>query len=116
MKKESVDIVVDVAGSSNYAFDNNAFLIKEIDPIVAREAILLSGLLMFDNYTTDSQISKDRRWLFNRETVVDAIVDLGYRIETAKETDRATDGGIFENFFMPGEKIYSLLVTAKRWG
>jgi DNA-binding transcriptional MerR regulator/SAM-dependent methyltransferase len=116
LKKETVDIVVDVAGSSNYAFDNNAFLIREIDSIVSKEATLLSGLLMFDNFTSDSQIKQDRRWLFTQASVVRSIEELGYRLESVKETDRVTEGGIYENFFMPGEKIYSLLVTAKRWG
>ena len=116
LKKNCADIVIDVAGSSNYAFDNDTFLLREIDPLVSREATLLSGMLMFDNFSENSQIPKSRRELFIKPSIVKKVEALGYKIESMSETDRVSEGGIYEDFFVQGEKIFTLLIKAKRWG
>jgi len=114
IKKKSVDVLVDVSGTSNYSFEHEEFLLKLIDNYVKENSFLLGSYILFKNFVPNSLIKEKYRKNFYIKTVKDNIKDLNYSVATDRVSGYVEKGGRFENFFGDGEKVYSYYILGKR--
>lgn len=115
LKENVADIVIDYAGTTNYAFENEDFLLKSIDRYFKRDVLLLFVSIMFEKYGIESMIDEKYRHNFNEAFARSEIIDLGYGILSEKSSDSTNEASEkYENFFKRDEKVYVYRAHAKR--
>lgn len=110
----SVDIVIDYSGTSNYSFEHEEFLLREVDSLFKLDCYLLGSFIAFKNFSPKSKIEAKFRDNFISKKIKENINTLNYipiEERTSKYIDR---GGKYENFFVQGEEIYSYSFFGKR--
>jgi len=113
---ESADIIFDFSGTSNYSFDNTEFLLKAIDPIAKRNAYLAGSYIAFKNFSPASIVGEAFRKNFVLDNIKKGIAGLGYQMINESTSDYLTSGGVYENYFVEGEKVFSYQFLGKRQG
>ncbi|MEH7107847.1 MerR family transcriptional regulator [Bacillus sp. JJ1764] len=113
---QTVDILIDSSGTSNYSFKHEAFLLREVDHLIKREGYLLGSYLTFKNFSPKSKIASEYRDHFMVNKIRKKIAELGYETLDERLSEPIDRGGRFEDFFVQGEEIYSYLFFGKRWG
>lgn len=114
IKQRSVDIVLDISGTSNYSFEHEEFLLGLIDSYVKDKALLLGTYITFKNFTSNSLIEKKTRKNFIMKDIKDNIAKLRYEMIEEQVSDYTEKGGRYENYFVEGEKVYSYSFFGKR--
>ncbi|MDD7795259.1 MerR family transcriptional regulator [Clostridium sp. 'White wine YQ'] len=114
IKNKSVDIVMDISGTSNFSFENREFLLALIDNKVKEQSRLIGSYILFKNFVADSFVDKNFRINFILEEVKKNLNKLGYKLETERVSDYVEEGGPFENYFKKGEKVYTYNYYGKR--
>ncbi|PFO08043.1 methyltransferase [Bacillus sp. AFS076308] len=109
-----VDMVVDHTGTSNYSFEHEAFLLDEVDSLVKPDGYLLGSYLVFKNFSHKSKIEARNRDNFTINTIRKNISHLKYKAQDERISEPINKGGKFEDFFVPGEEIYSYSFFGKR--
>ncbi len=97
LKEKSVDVVMDMSGSSNRAFDSPDFLLKEICPVFKKTARLYGLYIMADGID-GREIPQTHHYLFQKEPIKEAIQNLGFDIKYETETDKTSEGGPHESY------------------
>jgi hypothetical protein len=110
----TVDMVVDHTGTSNYSFEHEAFLLDEVDSLVKPDGYLVGSYLVFKNFSPKSKIEARYRKNFTIKTIKENIGHLKYKALDERISEPIDKGGRFEDFFVPGEEIYSYLLFGKR--
>ena len=113
LKGQSVDLLIDATGSTNYAFDNAEFLLDSIMPLLKMGSKIFGHYIIFHNFKTNTLIPKESRKWFTKEKVADHLSELGFIVEIEFETSPISQGGPKESFFIPGEKINNYLIVGK---
>lgn len=116
LEKESIDYVMDYSGTSNYSFGHTHFLLDKIDPYVKREVNLIGTYILFKNFKSNSKIDKKYQNNFSIGYVQEKIKALGYHRIDDKLSGQLDKGGIYEDYFVEGEKVYDYLFYGKRLG
>ncbi|MGG2092140.1 MerR family transcriptional regulator [Bacillus sp. S13(2024)] len=114
IQEYSVDIVIDHSGTSNYSFEHEEFLLREVVSLFKSDCYLLGSFIAFKNFSTKSKIEARFRDNFIARKIKENINSLEYiplEERTSKYIDR---GGKYENFFVQGEEIYSYSFFGKR--
>lgn len=114
IKDKSVDILVDISGTSNYSFDNEEFLLKQIDKYIRVNANIIGSYILFKNFAYNSFIEDKYRKNFILKHVKEEIAALSYNILEDSMSSYIDKGGKYESYFKDGEKIYSYLMIGKR--
>ncbi|MEH7417265.1 methyltransferase domain-containing protein [Neobacillus drentensis] len=114
LPSHTVDLVVDHTGTSNYSFEHEAFLLDKVDSLVKPDGYLLGSYLIFKNFSPKSKIEARYRNNFTIHTIKKNIGDLKYKALDERISEPVDKGGRFEDFFVPGEKIYSYSFFGKR--
>lgn len=114
IRDKSVDTVMDITGSSNYAFGNSRFLLDVVDKKIKDDADLICTYIIFKKFGVNSYITELCRDNFKEEKIIKFIEALDYKINDSKVTDGITQGGIFEDFFRDDEIIYYYLAIGKK--
>lgn len=114
IKKTSADIVLDFSGSTNYAFSNEDFLINKIEDVFSPEAILFGSYFVFENFKANSLIEDGYKKHFMKKNILSNLKDAGFELVNSYESEQLTEGGIYENFFVEGERVRSFLYHGKR--
>ncbi|PEA54937.1 methyltransferase [Bacillus pseudomycoides] len=110
----SVDIVIDYSGTSNYSFEHEEFLLREVGALFKSDCYLLGSFIAFKNFSPKSKIEARFRDNFIAKKIVENINTLNY-IPIEERTSNYIDrGGKYENFFVQGEEIYSYSFFGKR--
>lgn len=112
----SVDIMLDISGSSNYAFDRPEFLLKALSELCNKECDLVASFLLFKNFSKNSKIEPYLRDNFKLKSVREQISQLKFEEKASYTSVTVTRGGKFEDFFIEGENIFSFIYYGKRWG
>ncbi|MBF4694988.1 MerR family transcriptional regulator [Fusibacter ferrireducens] len=112
----SIDIMLDISGSSNYAFDHPEFLLAELSPLCNEACDLLASFLLFKNFSKNSKIKPFLRNNFKLTFVSEQISHLNFKEYASYVSDTVTRGGKFEDFFVEGEHIFNYAFYGKRWG
>ena len=114
IRDKSIDVLLDFSGSSNYSFENTEFLLKLVDKYIKEEAYLISAYILFKNFGINSLIEKQYRKNFKIDTIKSGIDELKYKAIDSKISDYIEKVGIYENYFVKGEKVYTYLFYGKR--
>lgn len=116
IKNESVDVLFDASGTSNYSFNHQEFLIERINHYMKKEALFYGSFIVFKKFAVDSHIKENHRHNFDQEHIKSSIKSLGYEIVDEKVTDDIEKGGKYEDYFVDGEKVYFYIAFGKRLG
>ncbi|WML50416.1 MerR family transcriptional regulator [Neobacillus sp. PS3-34] len=114
IQQKSVDIVVDNAGTSNYSFEHKNFLLDGVDSLIKQDSFLLGTYLVFKNFSTKSKVQVDYRDNFIDSKIQKNIARLKFIPLDERVSGYIDKGGKFENFFVPGEAVYSYSFFGKR--
>ncbi|GAB6109514.1 MerR family transcriptional regulator [Fusibacter bizertensis] len=109
LKPSSIDMLLDISGSSNYAFDYSDFLLEKIDFLVKEDAKIHGYYIIFKNFMSQSDIPLKFRDGFKIQTVKSNLKKLNYRCLEDYETEPVEKGGPLENYFVEGEHVSSYL-------
>lgn len=111
---KSVDFIFDFSGTSNYSFEHSEFLLDLIDHYVKDNAALIGSYILFKNFGANSLIEDKYRKNFILQNVKNWINGLKYRTINEKTSDYVEKSGIYENYFVKGERVYSYIFYGKR--
>lgn len=111
LKPISVDWLLDISGSSNFAFDHQEFLLDKIDGLTKEEAHLHGYYIIFKNFASASKIPLEFRDGFKIQPIKKLIKNLGYKCIHEFETEPVEKGGPLEDYFVEGEHVCSFLYT-----
>ena len=114
IKANSVDVLVDFTGTSNYSFEHEEFLLDLIDKPIKREVLLMAAYITFSNFSIDTDIEEKLRRNFVLKNIRNNILNLKYNIIHEKTSKEISKGGKYEDYFKYTEKISSYIIYAKR--
>lgn len=112
--KNSVDVVIDHSGTSNYSFNNEKFLLSEIESLFKSNSYLLSSFIVFKKFSSKGIIIGNLRNNFIEQKIKQNINLLNFHPTDEKISKFIEKGGQFENFFVQGEEIYTYSFFGKR--
>ncbi|PAB59092.1 MerR family transcriptional regulator [Anaeromicrobium sediminis] len=114
IKNKSVDMLVDFAGTSNYSFEEEEFLLEHMEKYAKDNGYLIGSYILFKNFSMNSLIGEQYRKNFVMENVKANIHNMGYKCIDDKVSDYVEEGGKYESFFVKGEKVYNYIFYGKR--
>ena len=114
IQNQSVDIVIDHSGTSNYSFEHENFLLHELNPLFKTDCYLLSLFILFKNFSSNSQITNNFRANFTLSKVTKEIQNLQFQSIDESTSNHLKRGGKYEDFFVQGEEIYTYSFFGKR--
>lgn len=112
----SADIVIDQSGTSNYSFEHEEFLLRELNYLFKPNCYLLSSFILFNKFSINSQIAPRLRENFTSAKVTKEIQNLQFQSIDESTSNYLKRGGKYEDFFVQGEEIYTYSFFGKRWG
>lgn len=114
IKDRSVDMVMDHAGTSNYSFEHETFLLRDIDYLIKEDAHLLASFIVFKNFEKESKIEACYRKNFKMDEINKEIKKLGYHSIEERISDFVDKGGKYEDYFVEGEEVFCNFFFGKR--
>jgi DNA-binding transcriptional MerR regulator/SAM-dependent methyltransferase len=114
LSNQTVDIVIDHSGTSNYSFEHEAFLLREVESLFKLDGYLLGSYLAFKNFSHNSKIEVNYRDHFSVSSIKKNIEELKYKTIEDRISETLTKGGKYEDFFVQGEEIFSYSFFGKR--
>lgn len=114
LKDSSIDMVIDFSGTSNYSFEHEDFLLKNIMRYVNKNSCLLAAFIMFKNFAVKTDIREPFRKNFIMSNVKNEITGLGYKLIEERVSDYIDQGGKYEDYFKEDEKVYTYMFYGKR--
>lgn len=111
---QSFDTLLDLSGSSNYGFENEDFLLTHAKKYLTEHPQLLSSFLLFKNFSKNSKIPHRLRHQFSEKAIAQALQNLGYKPSLSFETKAVKNGGIYEDYFVEGEAVYTKIYYCHR--
>lgn len=112
---ESIDVIVDFSGTSNYSFEHETFLLTLIQPFLKKDTLLLGSYILFKRFSSKGQITESLRKNFRFESVR-AEISKQFEIVDEIQGQALIKGGIFEDYFVEGEIVFPYDVYGKRLG
>ncbi|WML42330.1 MerR family transcriptional regulator [Neobacillus sp. OS1-2] len=114
IKDQSVDLIIDYTGTSNYSFHHETFLLHKVDSLVQSNGYLLGSYFAFKNFSPKSKIAAKFRDNFTVEKIKENIDMLKYKPFEERTSEYVDKGGRYEDFFVTGEEIFSYAFFGKR--
>jgi hypothetical protein len=105
---------MDHTGTSNYSFEHGEFLLRDVDSLIKREGYLLGSYLAFKNFSHKSKIETKYRDNFLVDKIKKNISELKFKTIEDHVSEPINRGGRYENFFVPGEEVFTYLYFGRR--
>lgn len=116
VKQNSVDVLLDFWGTSNYSFSNSTFLLTHLKKLLKDNTKLFGAYMLSKNFAYNSKINCVYQKNFKSEYIRFKIKSIGFDIDNERISEYVEQGGRFEDFFVEGEKVHTYMLTAKRLG
>lgn len=114
LKPDSVDMLLDMAGTSNYAFEYTDFLLKKIDHLVKKNAHICGGYIIFEKFVAQSKIPLLYRKNFEIQHIKAQLKALNYICMEDFTPEPVDKGGPLEDYFVDGEKVGTYYYRGKK--
>ena len=115
LKPASVDMLLDISGSSNYAFDHSdKILLEKVDNLTKPETILHAYYILFKQFSKHTKIDDVSKKWFKLDTITEALKSLKYIKTDDYISDSVEKGGPMEDYFVPGESVYTYLYYGRK--
>lgn len=114
LKKSCVDILVDFAGTSNIAFDTPEFMLDSVEHHLKDNCILMASYVIFTKFSIDHFLALENRAYFNKDLILENLVEHEFNIESLLESNPHKYGGPFEDYFTEKDEVYRMFLYAKR--
>ena len=118
MKKDTVDLLVDFTGTSEYAFRNKEFLPEILDCYLKKEAVYLASFIVYDRFGPNAVVSLPYRKNFKYKEIKEGVLKIDFEIEKEFKSETVKiqkNIGKYEDFAQVGDHLYSYQVKAQRW-
>lgn len=116
IKQNSVDVLLDFKGTSNYSFSHEMFLLTHLKKLLKEDTRLMAAFMLFKNFVPNSKVDTIYHKNFKADYIRSKIEDIGFEIDDERITQYVEHGGKFEDFFVEGEKVHTYMLTAKMSG
>lgn len=117
IKENSIDVLVDFTGTSDYSFQNEDFLPESLDFYVKKEAVYLASFIIYERFGSNSVVSLPYRQNFNYKNIRNKIFDLNFEINKEYKSEiikiKKTFGK-YEDFAQVGDQLCSYQLKASR--
>ncbi|OJV64565.1 MAG: hypothetical protein BGO41_13230 [Clostridiales bacterium 38-18] len=113
LANQSVDLLLDISGSSNYAFDHTDFLLNDLVPMLKNQAMFHGYYILFEKFAKNSTVALAARSNFKLESVKLALAQLNLDLINEYISPPVTKGGPMENYFVSGESVFTYIVNGK---
>lgn len=115
LKPKSIDLLLDISGSSNYAFNHaDKFLLDIIQPLTKSDTILHAYYILFKQFSKHTKIDESVKKWFKFEAIAEALETLNYKKINTFVSDTVDKGGPMEDYFVPGESVYTYLYYGQK--
>lgn len=109
VKQGIVDVLLDISGSSNFAFDHADFLLDHIETLMKSTSVLHGYYILFDSFAKQSKIPPLFRDNFKLKPIQQHLKRLGYHVEEDFVSEPVDHGGPLEDYFVEGESVRTYL-------
>ena len=114
IEDKSIDVVVDIFGSSNYAFSNEEFLLDKVDEYIKQQSYLIGSYIIFKKFIINSKIADTYKKNYYLDNIKEKIKNQYYKTIYDKQSKVLKNGGKYEDYFVRGEEVYFYLYYGKR--
>ncbi|PKM68319.1 MAG: methyltransferase [Firmicutes bacterium HGW-Firmicutes-2] len=114
LKNHSVDMLLDMSGSSNYAFEHTDFLLDKIDHLLKKNALIHGGYIVFENFVSQSKIPMTHRKGFSIRHIQSQLKALNYECLDEFISEPVDKGGPQEDYFVDGEQVRTYFYNGKK--
>lgn len=111
LKQGSVDMLLDISGSSNYSFYSPEFLLYKTDHLLKQNAHILGYYILFENFVSQSKIQASLRKGFQIQHIKSHLKALQFDCLDDFLTEPVDKGGPLEDYFVDGERVRTYLYT-----
>ncbi|GAA0087018.1 methyltransferase domain-containing protein [Clostridium sp. CTA-7] len=114
IKRESVDLLLDCAGSSNYWFDKNDFSIKDILKYLKEDSYVFLSYILFKKFSLTNSIKEENRKNFNINYIKSKLKENNFNMISDIKSNYLNKPSVYEDYFSDNEEVYSYLFFGKR--
>jgi SAM-dependent methyltransferase len=116
IQNHSVDIVIDQSGTSNYSFENEIFLLHELNTLFKHDCYMLSSFILFKNFSINSQIPTRFRENFMSSKVKEEIQKLQFNSIDERTSKFMERGGEIRKFLCQRRRNLYIFIFWKKTG
>ncbi len=114
VRPASVNVLIDHAGSSNFAFEHSDFLPGRIEPLLAPEADMWGTYICFNKFGRGNALTAAQRKLFSAAHIRGELGALDFNILDENRSAPITGGGVYEDFFKGDESVFRYTLIAQK--
>ncbi|MDP3388304.1 MAG: MerR family transcriptional regulator [Eubacteriales bacterium] len=105
LKTGSIDILLDISGSSNYSFEHPEFLLYEIDHLLKKNTRILGYYILFENFVAQSKVPASLRKGFQIQHIKSHLKALQFACVDDFISETVDKAGPLEDYFVNGERV-----------
>ena len=111
IKKETIDVLVDYSGSTNYNFDHKDFLLDSTIKYLKNNSKLYGGYVLFDKFGRRNILKEEYRKNYTLEFVKEKLDSLNFKLlhEAYSEKYYCKEANKYESYQQLGDVIFSYL-------